>query len=215
MAALGDGNGTDIRIDDSREEAAIDVRGSGGIAPESAMEPLLRRFLRDLRDGTDEAEAFETLVKTVAAEELDEADLGWAIPVLAALTARCIARYFLRGGGGRISRDDGHRLTRGAFDATRRLTGGQGWQAVDALPRIALALARHGVRHGASAARVAEALPRIAERVVREPGLVRRLARTRVSSAADPEFDPSWRRSLGHAPRLVLHGPVEITIFAR
>jgi hypothetical protein len=190
------------------------VIGGLGLAEAAsvALRAPLRRLRGNLRDGVDEAEAFEDFVEALIPGDLDDADLAQAVPLLAALTARAIAQGVAQGGEP-IGREAGQHLVREAVTATRHLVQSKGAGGLVLLPHIARGLVRHALRRGIAAAALAEALPRVAGRLLHDPDLARRL--TRAGARGKPEVDRPGRWTRGRPRRLLLNGPVEITIIAR
>jgi hypothetical protein len=170
---------------------------------------LVQRLGQYLNEGFDEFDALEDLADLYAEEELDE-----ALPVLAGVAARALVRPLVRRATGQIGLGVRRQIVRSAGQAARTLARRVGPRSVRALPQIVRSIGRSAARSRMPPAAIGPAIRRVASRVVQRPGLIRRMAA------------PSQRRigmgariittDGGRIPRrLVLRGPVEITIVSR
>ena len=160
---------------------------------------------RLLADGADE---FAALDEMLAFAE-DEHAVDAAAPVIAGLTIRTIMPR-----AARLNRTTRRQLVRSVSQSTRALARRQGPQAVRAVPRVVQAVQRTAQRHRMPAQQLPQAVRRAVARVASNPNLVRRLARS-------PSLTTSTTRQLrvrtgaGAPQRIVISGPVEITIRSR
>ena len=160
---------------------------------------------RLLADGADE---FAALDEMLAFAE-DEHAVDAAAPVIAGLTIRTIMPR-----AARLNRTTRRQLVRSVSQSTRALARRQGPQAVRAVPRVVQAVQRTAQRHRMPVQQLPQAVRRAAARVASNPNLVRRLARS-------PSLTTSTTRQLrvrtgaGAPQRIVISGPVEITIRSR
>jgi hypothetical protein len=143
-------------------------------------------------------EAFDEVADFFADEEIDA-----AVPVLAGLAARTVARPLIRAGARRLSQPMRRQLVRGAARAVRTLAQRGGPRAVRALPRITRTVARQVVQRRLPVTAAPRALTRVAQRVAARPAVLRRVARPAARAA---------RRGMRH---IHLRGPVQITISGR
>lgn len=162
------------------------------------VSPLLRSYVRR---GASEADAFDELAEFFSEQGLDE-----ALPVLAGLTARALARPLLRRGQPRVSRTLARQLVNGANAAARILTRSQGRDAVRALPALATRVSRQAALRQLHPRALPRTLARAARELTKRPALIRRLAAN--APAARRTHDAPSRR-------LRLEGPVEIIIYQR
>ncbi len=161
--------------------------------------PLLQQYASQ---GFDEFDALEDLVDQFSDEELDE-----ALPIIAGVAARGLVQPVLQRAGSALSRPLRQQLVRGTSRAVQTLVRRQGPQAVRALPSIVRSVGQTAARRRLPARALPQAIQRTATQVANSPQLTRRL--TGATS-------PSARSSRGGLPqRLVLRGPVEITITSR
>ena len=164
---------------------------------------LLQQLGQYLNQRMDEYDALEDLSDWYADEQIDE-----AIPALGALVARTAAGPLLRRAATGMGRAAARELVRSGTRAVHTLVRRQGRPAVRAMPRLARSVARVVARRRLSPRAAATALQRVASRVAAQPRLVRRLA-GRQTMRRPPTLG-------GRLPRrLVVRGPVEITITAR
>jgi hypothetical protein len=160
---------------------------------------------RLLADGADE---FAALDEMLAFAE-DEHAVDAAAPVIAGLTIRTIMPR-----AARLNRTTRRQLVRSVSQSTRALARRQGPQSVRAVPRVVQAVQRTAQRHRMPAQQLPQAVRRATARVASNPNLVRRLARP-------PSLTTSTTRQLrvrtgaGAPQRIVISGPVEITIRSR
>jgi len=160
---------------------------------------------RLLADGADEFAALDELLAFAE----DEHAVDAAAPVIAGLTIRTIMPR-----AARLNRTTRRQLVRSVSQSTRALARRQGPQAVRAVPRVVQAVQRTAQRHRMPVQQLPQAVRRAAARVASNPNLVRRLARS-------PSLTTSTTRQLrvrtgaGAPQRIVISGPVEITIRSR
>ena len=160
---------------------------------------------RLLADGADEFAALDEMLEFAE----DEHAVDAAAPVIAGLTIRTIMPR-----AARLNRATRRQLVRSVSQSTRALARRQGPQAVRAVPRVVQAVQRTAQRHRMPAQQLPQAVRRAAARVASNPNLVRRLARP-------PSLTTSTTRQLrvrtgaGAPQRIVISGPVEITIRSR
>lgn len=160
---------------------------------------------RLLADGADEFEALDELL--AFAEEEDAVDA--AAPIIAGLTVRTIVPR-----ANRLNRSTRRQLVRSVRQSTQTLARRQGARSVRAVPRVVQAVQRTAQRRRVPAQQLPQAVRRATARVARNPRLVSRLARaTQHASSVTRRYSTRTRR--GIPQRLVIHGPVEITIRSR
>ncbi|NEQ25609.1 MAG: hypothetical protein F6K28_42415 [Microcoleus sp. SIO2G3] len=160
---------------------------------------------RLLADGADEFEALDEML--AFAEEEDAVDA--AAPIIAGLAVRTIMPR-----AARLNRSTRRQLVHSVRQSTQTLARRQGAIAARAVPRVVQAVQRTAQRQRISAQQLPQAIRRTTASVAQNPRLVSQLARaTRQASAVVRSH--SIRPSAGIPQRLVIHGPVEITIRSR
>jgi hypothetical protein len=180
-------------------------RASGGIAG------ILGQLLGN---NADEADAFEALAEAYQ-DGIDE-----ALPPAVAMAARAAARGLGFPSVARMSIAARRALVRGVATAARELLRTRSRRAIRTLPALARSTARVAARNAPSpqqaAQTVRQQLPRVAQRVARQPGAMQQAAR-----AANPLTRPTGigrgrpqRRITG---RRTFHipGPATLTITPR
>jgi hypothetical protein len=160
---------------------------------------------RLLADGADE---FTALDEMLAFAE-DEHAVDAAAPVIAGLTIRTIMPR-----AARLNRTTRRQLVRSVSQSTRALARRQGPQAMRAVPRVVQAVQRTAQRHRMPVQQLPQAMRRAVARVASNPNLVRRLARS-PSRTTSTTRQLRVRTGVGAPQRIVISGPVEITIRSR
>lgn len=187
-----------------RRAAQVGRTAGGPSHTRNPIGQLLQRFGQYLNDGLDDIDAFEDMAALYADEGLDE-----ALPVLAGMAARSLLGPAMRGTATRLSRPLRRQLVGSAREAARMLCRDHGRQAVRALPRLAQSIARTATERRLRPAGLPPLVRRTVAEVAARPALVRRLSR---SGATTTRGAGSWHRI---PQRMVLRGPVEITILSR
>jgi hypothetical protein len=158
---------------------------------------------RLLADGVDEFEALDELLVFAETEEAIDA----AIPVIAGLTIRSVMPR-----AARLDRTTRRQLVRSVSQSTRTLARRQGPQAIRAVPRVVQAVLRTAQRRRIPAHQLPQAVRRTTARVASNPRLIHRLVHPTQSGLAST-CGCHHRTSRTRTPqRLVMRGPVEITI---
>jgi hypothetical protein len=168
---------------------------------------------RLLADGADEFEALDAMLAFAA----DENAVDAAAPMIAGLTIRTIMPR-----AARLNPTIRRQLVRSVRQSTQTLGRRQGPQAVRAVPRVVQAVQRTAQRQRMPAQQLPQAVQRATARVVQNPRLVSQLARaTRHASGVSDQQQRYGGRSQtfnltgGGTQRLMIRGPVEITIRSR
>ena len=157
---------------------------------------------RLLADGADEFEALEEML--AFAEEEDAIDA--AAPIIAGLTVRTIVPR-----ASQLNRTTRRQLVHSVRQSAQTLARRQGAPAVRAVPRVVQAVQRTAQRHRVPAQQLPQAVRRATASVARNPRLVSQLSRaTQHASTVSRRY--STGISAGIPQRLVIRGPVEITI---
>jgi hypothetical protein len=160
---------------------------------------------RLLAEGADE---FEVLDEMFAFSDSNN-NIDAALPVIAGLTIRTVMPQARR-----LPRPARRQLVRSVTQATRVITRRQGPQAARAIPRVVQAVQRTAQRRRVPARQLPQAVRQAAARVARDPRLVRRLAASQPISSTQGRGRQPLART-GVPQRLVIRGPVEITIQSR
>jgi hypothetical protein len=159
---------------------------------------------RLLADGADEFEALDEML--AFAEEEDAVDA--AAPIIAGLTIRTMMPR-----AAQLNRTTRRQLVHSVRQSTQTLARRQGAQAVRAVPRVVQAVQRTAQRRRVPAQQLPQAVRRATASVARNPRLVSRLARaTQQASAVTRRYATG---ATGIPQRLIIRGPVEITIRSR
>jgi hypothetical protein len=199
MNGIADAIADALEAEDSHEflrRMAQGVRQSGRVAG------IARRLVAN---GADE---FEALDEMLAFAET-EAAIDAAVPMIAGLTIRTTMP-----GAARLNRTVRRQLVRSVAQSAQTLARRQGAQAVRAIPRVVQAVQRTAQRQRIPAHQLPQAVRRTMARVVQNPRLVSRLARaTRQAESVTRRYSSST--APGMPRRLVIRGPVEITIRSR
>jgi hypothetical protein len=168
---------------------------------------------RLLADGADEFEALEEMLAFAA----DENAVDAAAPMIAGLTIRTIMPR-----AARLNPTTRRQLVRSVRQSTQTLGRRQGPQAVRAVPRVVQAVQRTAQRQRMPAQQLPQAVQRATARVAQNPRLVSQLVRaTRQASGVRDRQRRYGGRSQtfnltgGGTQRLMIRGPVEITIRSR
>jgi hypothetical protein len=157
---------------------------------------------RLLADGADEFEALDQILAFAESEDAIDA----AAPIIAGLTVRTVMPR-----AARLNRTTRRQLVHSVRRSTQTLARQQGAQAVRAVPRVVQAVQRTAQRRRIPAQQLPQAVRRATATVARNPRLVSRLAQaTQHASTVTQGY--STRIRSGSTQRLVIHGPVEITI---
>lgn len=160
---------------------------------------------RLLADGADEFEALDEML--AFAEEEDAVDA--AAPMIAGLTIRTLVPR-----ANRLNRNTRYQLVRSVRQSTQTLAHRQGATAARAVPRVVQAVQRTAQRRRTPAQQLPQVIRRTTARVAQNPRLVSRLSRA-TQQASSVVRSHTIRPSAGIPQRLVIHGPVEITIRSR
>jgi hypothetical protein len=160
---------------------------------------------RLLADGADEYAALDEMLAFAE----DEHAVDAAAPVIAGLTIRTIMPR-----AARLHRTTRRQLVRSVSQSTRALARRQGPQSVRAVPRVVQAVQRTAQRHRMPVQQLPQAVRRATARVASNSNLVRRLARAQ-SPTMSTTHPLRVRAGTGAPQRIVIHGPVEITIRGR
>jgi hypothetical protein len=199
MDGMADAIADALEAEDSHEflrRMAQGVRQAGRVAG------IARRLVAD---GADE---FEALDEMLAFAET-EAAIDAAVPMIAGLTIRTTMPQVAR-----LNRTVRRQLVRSVAQSTQTLARRQGAQAVRAIPRVIQAVQRTAQRQRIPARQLPQAVRRTMTRVVQNPRLVSRLAQaTRQAASVTRRYSSST--APGMPRRLVIRGPVEITIRSR
>jgi hypothetical protein len=161
---------------------------------------------RLLADGADEFEALDELLAFAEADEVMDA----AIPVIAGLTVRTIMPR-----AARLPQTTRRQLVRSVSQSTRTLARRQGPRVIRAIPRVVQAVQRTAQRRRIPANQLPQAVHRTAARIASNPRLVGQLVRTIQPVSAVTCGCRHSRARTGAPQRLVMQGPVEITIRSR
>jgi hypothetical protein len=180
-------------------------RAAQAQSPLGYLMQLLGQHLNQPASQADEMEAFDEVADWYAEEEADA-----AIPVLAGLAARTIARPLMRAGVRTLSRPIRRALVRTASQAARTLVR-RGPAAVRALPRVARVVARQVAQRRVPVAAAPRVLRRAAAQVAARPRVLRRLARPAPSVIQGGGVV----QARSHIRQIRLRGPVQITISGR
>jgi len=160
---------------------------------------------RLLADGADEFEALDAILSF--AEEEDAVDA--AAPIIAGLTVRTMMPR-----AARLNRTTRRQLVHSVRQSTQTLARRQGARAVRAVPRVVQAVQRTAQRRRMPAQQLPQAIRRATASVAQNPRLVSRLAQsTQHASTVTRRY--ATGTSTGIPQRLVIRGPVEITIRSR
>lgn len=160
---------------------------------------------RLLADGADEFEALDEMLTFAEAEDAIDA----AAPIIAGLTIRTIMPR-----ASQLNRTSRRQLVQSVRQSTQTLARRQGAPAIRAIPRVVGAVQRTAQRRRIPAQQLPQAIRRATATVARNPRLVSRLARaTQQASTVTRRY--STRSRPGIPQRLVIRGPVEITIRSR
>lgn len=187
-------------------------RGGGGGEAPPPLSQLLDRILPLLEDaqaqGSDEEEVTDEMLDWFAEDEDSDA----ALPLIAGLAARAVARPLLRAGARRLGRPIAGQLLRGATSAARSLVQSQGRRAVRALAPIARSVGRVAVRRGTPPRQLPRAVAQTARQVAAQPALARRITATVSPAAASRTRGAA---PMGSSRRFRINGPVEIIVHHR
>ena len=160
---------------------------------------------RLLADGADEFVALEDMLAFAEDEQAVDA----AAPVIAGLTIRTVMPRTAR-----LDRASRRQLVRSVSQSARTLARRHGPRATRAVPRVVQAVQRTAQRRRMPIRQLPQAVRRTTARVASNPALVRQL------TGSQPRTAPRTpqrrvRAGTGAPQRLVLRGPVEITIRSR
>jgi hypothetical protein len=157
---------------------------------------------RLLANGADEFAALDEMLSFAETEEAVDA----AAPIIAGLTIRTIMPRTSR-----LNPALRRQLVRSVRQSTQALARRQGTPAIRAIPRVVQAVQRTAQRRRISPRQLPQAVRRATANVVRNPRLVSQLARaTRQATAVTQSYGRGSHP--GMPQRLVIRGPVEITI---
>jgi hypothetical protein len=160
---------------------------------------------RVLADGADEFAALDTMLAFAE----DEHAIDAAAPVIAGLTMRTTMPRVAR-----LPRTTRRQLVRSVSQSTRTLVRRQGPYAARAVPRVVQAVQHTAQRRRMPVQQLPQALRRTMARIASNPTLVRRLAGGHPHTASTTQ-QRRVRLEPGVPQRLVIRGPVEITIRSR
>jgi hypothetical protein len=190
----------------TRAERDPRERGRSAENLQRQVSPLLRGYVRR---NVSEAVAFDEL-----AELFSERGLTEALPVIAGITARTLARPLLRQGQLGLRLPLARQLVQGAARAARLLARSRGREALAALPALAARLGRQMTRRRLDPRAASDALVRAARELSKRPALIRELTSgARVDARGSTNALP--KAQTARSRRLRLEGPVEIIIYQR
>lgn len=161
---------------------------------------------RLLADGADEFEALEQMLAFAETEDAVDA----AAPLIAGLTVRTIMPR-----ASRLNRNTRRQLVHSVSQSTQALARRQGARSVRAIPRVVQVVQRHAQRRRIPAQQIPQAVRRATATVARNPRLVSQLARATQHASTVTHRYSGGVSNLGRSQRLVIRGPVEITITSR
>ena len=160
---------------------------------------------RLLADGADEFVALEDMLAFAEDEQAVDA----AAPVIAGLTIRTVMPRVAR-----LDRVSRRQLVRSVSQSARTLARRHGPRATRAVPRVVQAVQRTAQRRRMPIRQLPQAVRRTTARVASSPTLVRQLSRSQ-RRTTPITHQRRARTGTGVPQRLVIRGPVEITIRSR
>ena len=137
---------------------------------------MMRQLQQQQAQGLDEFDAMADMADAVAEADFSDAEMDEALPIVGGMAANAIA-WPLRHHGMLLGRQTGRELVRATTRAARTLVHQNGGHGLRALPAVVRGVRRSALRRGAAARALAPMVHRLANHVVTDPELARRVLR--------------------------------------